>query len=305
MRGYPLLFIYFTVSTAVTAGNTADYSLDPARIGWSSVLFKATKFLVSISSTVSVSDVTETELEKLLIDPGQGIGIEPNGQVQELFLEAHGLGRNSHMSLLLNSNSGAALQRTSHNSGNGLRLRIYRFTDIGAYQKTWRPANNREEKLPEDRWPEWSQRSEDIRPYPEDGRFPIITEPGGLFYIIGAANLDAPGDRYEIPAYFRGQVVILVADVAGREFIDVDYEDQTLSTTVKGKKQAIVVNIRGRDIDGEGEDNFFELLGLHGDIVMHVDPDTRAPLQLIGKVRIVGQVIMRLQTLVRSRHDLK
>jgi hypothetical protein len=299
MRGCTLLFLGLAFSTAMAA-DASDRSLNPTRIGWSSVEFKATKFLVSISSTVSFSDVTDTELQDILIDPGQGSGIEPNGQVHELFLQAEGLGRNSHMSLFVNSNSGAALQRTSHNSGNGLRLRIYRFTDIGAYQKTWRPADNREEKFPEDQWPEWSQRSEDIRPYPDEGMFPIITEPGGLFYIIGAANLNEPGDQYEIPAYFRGQVIILIADVAGQENIDVNYEDRTLSSVVKGKKPAIKINIRGRDI--EGENNIFELLGLRGDIVMHLDPETRAPLQLIGKVRVAGQVVMRLQTLVRARH---
>ena len=106
MHSFPLFFLIISAATA--ANSMAEITLDRIRIGWSSVQFKATKFLVSIKSTVSFSDVTESEIADLLIDPVHGVGVEPNGQVQELYLEANGLGRNSHMSLFLNSDSGTA-----------------------------------------------------------------------------------------------------------------------------------------------------------------------------------------------------
>jgi hypothetical protein len=45
--------------------------------------------------------------------------------------------------------------------------------------------------------------------------------------------------------------------------------------------------------DGDSDDQF-ELLGLRGDIDIHIDPVTRAPIQLEGKVKIAGHAVMRL-----------
>ena len=52
--------------------------------------------------------------------------------------------------------------------------------------------------------------------------------------------------------------------------------------------------IRGEGVEDGDSDDEFELLGLRGDIVLHLDPATRAPLQLEGRVKIAGNAKMRL-----------
>ena len=52
--------------------------------------------------------------------------------------------------------------------------------------------------------------------------------------------------------------------------------------------------MRGEAVDDGDSENEFELLGLRGDIDLHIDPETRAPLQIEGRVKIAGHTIMRL-----------
>jgi hypothetical protein len=89
-------------------------------------------------------------------------------------------------------------------------------------------------------------------------------------------------------------------EVTTPETIKVDYQERDGESSVerKGKQQVITLLIRGEALDdGDGEDEF-ELLGLRGDIIMHMDPKTRAPLQLSGKVKIAGQVTLKIKSLI-------
>jgi hypothetical protein len=286
---------------------TADDTLEPSQVGWSAIQVKATKFFLSVTTGISITDINDLSLQEILLEPGQGNPISPGHSNRELIIGINGLGRHHETRLYLISATGAAVQRISHDSGSRLRHRIYRFTDIGAYQRTWWPVGAEEERLPPDRWPEWSERSKGLRPYTVNPAGSIVTEPAGLLYIIGAAPLYEPGDAYEIMAYMRGHVFPVRVEVVSRENINVNFADHKESGLVqlKGKRPAIKLVIAGspdgrgddpEDDDGDGK-NRFELLGMRGDITMHIDPDTRAPLQLQGKVKILGKVTMRIQSL--------
>ena len=47
--------------------------------------------------------------------------------------------------------------------------------------------------------------------------------------------------------------------------------------------------------EGESDKGEFKLLGLEGDIDLFLEPETRAPLRVDGKIKIVGGVRLRLQ----------
>jgi hypothetical protein len=296
-----VMLLTFFACIAEAQSETAAGRLDASRVGWSAVQIKATKFFISMTAGVSVSEIDAAALRQTLIDPGEGSPTDPGRSTQELVIEINGLGRSHETRLLLNALTGAAVQRTSHDSRGRLRHRIYRFTDAGAWQMSWWPVGAEEERLPPGRWLEWSEQSEGLQPYTIEPVGSIVTEPLGLLYIISAAPLSEPGDRYDTLAYMRGHVFPVHVEVIGRENLRVGFDDHSGQSTVrrKGEQTAIKLSIRGEA--GEDGENRFELFGMRGDILMHLDPETRAPLQLKGKIKFLGQVTMRIQSLTHRR----
>jgi len=270
--------------------------LDPGRVNWSALQFHASKFLVSIDANVGVSDVPADETDALLMDAGEGTAVAAADSTKALTFTTEFFGRKSRADVLLNAADGATLQRTSHDSGKRNRHRIYRYTDIGAYQRTWWPVNDAEEDLPTDQWEQWSKFEEGMRPFPEAIHGEPVADPGSLLYIVGTAPLNEAGDKIEILAYARSNVHRVQVEVAGMETIKVNYEQTggAAPGKKKGKVQALKLMLRGEMIDDGDDDDQFELLGLRGDIDIHIDPVTRAPMQLEGNVKIAGHAVMRL-----------
>jgi len=287
-------------ATPVSA-DCPDTALDASRIGWSSLQFHAAKFFFSVDTEVTTRSLSASDLPEILITTAEGRPVQPDGLVQEIAFATDAFGRHTIMSLLVNADSGAALQRTTHDSGGRYRHRVYRFTDKGAYHKTRWPVGKTEEKLPADRWEEWSEAGEDLRPYPHDAVGELVTDPSGLLYIVGAAKLDQPGDHFEILTYVRKHVHRVHIEVTGTRMIKVNYKERQGANSKhrKDKKQALRLLIRGEPLDDGDDQDEFELLGLRGNIEMLLDPVSRAPLQLTGKVKIAGKVTMRITELVR------
>jgi hypothetical protein len=303
-RAYPLrrwLLWALLASPAATAGLSAAEGglLDASRIGWSNLSYRASKLFITVDADISIVPTSGAQLAQALMEPGEGQAIPPAAAAQTLKFQTAFFGRQSTTTLSLNSDTGAALQRTSHDSGSRYRHRIYRYTDIGAYNRTRWPVGKAEEKLPDDQWPQWSEAGEGMTAYPEAAVGSILTDPAGLLYIVGAAPLDKAGDLFVIYAYVRGHVHRVEIEVAGREQIKLSYEEHGKQVVKhKDKQEALKLLIRGEGLDDGDSEDEFELLGLRGDIVMHIDPRTRAPLQIEGRVKIAGHTKMRIRRLV-------
>ncbi|MFQ5635591.1 MAG: hypothetical protein ACE5G3_09725 [Gammaproteobacteria bacterium] len=271
--------------------------LDDGRIGWSEAHFRASKLFVAVNASVAIVDVPADKLDTLLMRPGEGNAVEALGPAKALIFSTRAFGRRSRAELLIDANSGATLQRTSHDSGSRYRHRIYRYTDAGAYQRTRWPVSQREERLPADQWTQWSRFEEGMRPFPREVRGELITDPAALLYIVGAAPLDRTGDTFETLAYVRKNVHRVRIEVAGIDRIRIDYDQVGGPEPGRraGETRALKLRLRGGGIGGG--DAEFELLGLRGDIDLHIDPETRAPMQLEGRVKIAGHAVMRLTRL--------
>jgi len=296
------MIIFWRFLTALTATLillpeiSVSAQLDPDRVQWSALRFHASKFLVSIDADVGVSDLPANEVDGLLMDPGEGTAVPATDSVKELTFATEFFGRKSQTAVLLNTSDGATLQRTSHDSGKRNRHRIYRYTDTGAYNRTWWPIDKAEEKLPTDQWEKWSKTGEGMSPFPEAIHGETVVDPGSLLYILGTAPLDEAGDTIAILAYARRNVHRVQVEVAGMETIKVDYEQTggAAPGKKKGKVQVLKLLLRGELVDDGDDDDQFELLGLRGDIDIYIDPVTRAPIRLEGNVKIAGHAIMRL-----------
>jgi hypothetical protein len=263
--------------------------LDPDRAAWTSARFHASKFLVSGDATITLENADLAAREEPLMEPREGAPVEPDEELLKLGFKTDSLGNHSQGFLLMNARSGAALQLVQLKED---RYRVSRFTEIGKYLRTHRPKN-REEGLP---YKQWTNHSEELRPFPPAALGAVITEPLALLYIIPAAPLAKPGDHLELLAALRKQVFRVRIEVGKPRQIKIDYKERSSTGTArrKGKITPLRVLVRGEGLNPE-DDEEFEFLGLRGDIELYLQPETGVPVRLTGAIKIVGKVAFHLR----------
>jgi hypothetical protein len=282
-------------ATSIRAAEPAA-ALDPARIGWTAVELAGSRFFVSASSSIALAQMKREDVEGALLTPPQGRPIAPGPGVIEMKYAATLTGQRTAMTLLLDPPTGASLQLMLRDSGRRDRQRNWRFTDIGAYQWTRRPADSKQESLPPE---QWTDTSEGLRPYAGPVTDVPITDATGLIYVLAAAPLQARGDRYEILEFSRRQVHRVTAEVLGTTRVRTDYRERRAGAEVRKKHdiQALRIKRWGETLGPAGEeDDKFALLGLTDGIELAVDPATRLPLQLSGDAPYLGHVTLRLKS---------
>jgi hypothetical protein len=88
-------------------------------------------------------------------------------------------------------------------------------------------------------------------------------------------------------------------EVTGTRAVKVDFVETSAASGTRRRQErieAIALRLRGVPMDAPGDDDEpFELLGLRGDLELLLDPQTRVPLQLKGRVKIAGPLTVRLR----------
>ncbi|MEO7387318.1 MAG: hypothetical protein ABIX37_10315 [Gammaproteobacteria bacterium] len=284
-----------------TALAATPVSFDPARVGWSEIRMTASKLFLTAEARLTLRIVPGTAaMTDLLTVPATPFTpIMPDKDVLELVYDAHGAGLRSRLTLLMDPVTGAALQNTQHGQEGKLRYRIYRFGLEGAYQTTRSPANASEKALMPARW---TDTSEGLRTYPVPPREQPVVETTGLLYAIAAAALDRPGDTVDILVFRRRDTQWVRVEVQPPRDINVRYDELWPKGTVQrsGTVRPLRLSLQGLPVAGGDPDEDLELLGLRGRLELLLDPATRAPLQLSGKVKVLGSVTLKLAA-VRPR----
>lgn len=282
---------------AVLAAQAAGAQpLDPGRPRWAVLDFAASKLFLSATARVEATTRPAGAVADALRATPEGRPLAPGTEVLEMTLAASGFGRDSLTRLWADPGTGAMLQRIQRDAGSRTRQRLYRFTDVGAYHFTRWPADAREAGLPPE---QWSRTSEGMRAWSEAARQQPVTEASVLLWAVGAAALDRPGDRFEALAFSRRQVNRVTIEVTGRRREVVDYVERGPEGSRRRREsaEALVLRLHGAPLEAGTEDDEFELLGLRGDLEILLDPRTRAPLELRGRVKVAGQVTVRLKAM--------
>jgi len=273
-------------------------NLDPSRVGWSELSYRAKKFIFSAGTELVLSSVPSAQAAAELFTPETG---EPRLLGSEgatlLSMETKGLGEDSVTRLWLNPADATALQRDQHSRGKRKRWRAYRYMSDGVASVTHYPTAG-EEGQPREAW---SDRSTGMFEYPEwlgDGA--LVTEPAAIFFVAAAAALDNVGDRIQVPVFSKNKLLLVELEVEGTERLKANYTERSSSgeRRVSGRVDAIRVSIDSRALGPEAEEGDFEFLGLRGDVEMWIDPTTRAPIQISGRVPVAGKANVRLQRAV-------
>ncbi len=267
----------------------AHQALDPARVGWTEVSFHASKFFLSADASMTVEPPNSDNFPEPLMSPGSGVGVALEDEALVLTVRTRAIGKEGLNTLLMNSRTGAAVQFLQTKAD---RYRVSRFTDTGRLMHTWKPGK-KEKKLPRDQWTDYS---EDLRAFPPDAVGQIVAEPAALIYIIAAAPVLEPGDQFRLLTIIRRQVFRVIVEVAEPHTLKTDYMEYSPSGAVRrnSKVTALRLLVRGEGLNPE-DDQEFQMLGMQGDIELYLQPETRLPLQLNGKIKILGKIKFRLR----------
>jgi len=280
------LITVLCIAAMPTAAPAAMPVFDPDRIGWAAVELSASKLLVTMDVSMAVENLPLAAAAARLVTPMSAREESRLNRLVALRFITEGLGRRNEVELMINADTGAALQRTTFRTGNRPKYRVYRFEDDRILRLTRRPASG-EDDLPPDRW---SELSEEVYPYPAGAAGTDIAEATSLIYLATTSTIAGPGDRLEILALASDEFhnVELVgekpADI-GTDYFAIGGKRIERKT---GKTSAVRIAILGRSLVADQEEEF-ELLGLK-DLEIFLDAATRIPLKLRGKVDFFGKV---------------
>jgi hypothetical protein len=267
--------------------------LDPSKVKWSALSYKAKKLTFSMHSNVAVEVVSAAQAASVLRESLQGSALEPEGSnVVVVTLGVEGAGTRSTTSLWIDPKEGFAFQRVQISYGKKKnRNKALRFAADGVQMFFGRAKEGESADRPED-WTGYVDRFDD---YPGwAGADLQVTEPTALFYLLAAAKLDKPGDKVQFPVWSSDNLILMELTVAGIEQLKVDY--MMGGRRIKGTVAALKILVDAQHLDPDSTEDHLDIMGMKGDVTVHLDPKTRAPLQVSGKVPIAGNTKVKLQS---------
>jgi hypothetical protein len=202
------------------------------------------------------------------------------------------LGRLSQSTIWFDGRSGETWQRVVLETGKRERYKASRFTRQGVFTVRVNPTD-RESGQPRERW---TNRRETFYPLTPPSNGASVIEPGVLIYEVAAGGIRKPGETQALSVFSNESVLEIQAEGIGYTILRVDYELTQGGKTrriANSNVKALEVALRAKPTSGAARAEL-ELLGLQGDVIILLDPQSRLPLRVSGRVRYVGQVHIEL-----------
>ena len=256
---------------------------------WSTLKFRARKLFVSARMDIQLSLLEGSEAAAKVSQPFEGEGIEPSGDcVALLNIRSRMAGKKSRLELFLDPANSAAIQYFKWELGDKDQFKDYRFTTTGMARRKVEPLAGEAAQPVE----AWSHVRTEFRPLPEAAVGRPISEPTALPYLISSANLREPGDTFEFYVFSDYDVYRVTGTASG--WVDSRVDFKTAEGRVKGEMSLLEIRFGGEPVGSAG-DGEFELFGLSGDIRALVDVTRQIPVEVQGKMKVLGRVKFRLE----------
>ena len=291
------LSAFALISPAAQGTDIRLDQIDPGRVQWHQVEFRAKKLGFSADTGIEFTTVSAAEAGRELVEMSEGTGLAPSSDVLLMTVSSKGLGRDSRTRLWIDPEDTAAYQREQVDSGKKARYRAVRFSDRGVATTTRRPNSGEETKDNQ----QWTNASAGYAAFPHwAGTDLTVAESLSVFYVLSAAPFEKQGDRVQVPTFSKNNLLLLELTLMGRQKVKVDYIEQSGSAErrVKGSVEALEILVDAKHLDPDSNEAHMEFMGLGGDITILLDPTTRVPLEVSGKVKVAGNVKIRLQRAV-------
>ena len=268
-------------------------------VAWQELRFEAHKWLLS-AGTVTRVELVPAETVALREAPGQ-TGTQPGGPLVALLVTESRLpfGRTESTRTWFDPVTGAALQYEKLLAGRKPALRAGRYTTAGVH--LWRvdPAGESEARQPPEAWTR--RRDGHVVPQPALPLGERLVDSYAMLYLASAAGLE-PGGEARFYNLSRDRLIEL--RLAARQPVErrVRY-DESRSGVVRQRTAAVVVlpiEVSARPAGGGagGDDVDLAFMGLRGALTIYIEVATGVPVAIVGRADKVGEVTVRLASVV-------
>jgi hypothetical protein len=196
-----------------------------------------------------------------------------------------------------NPKDAAALGRIRLRRGNADFKNVYRFTEQGVFRHHREPKDQQEtSKQPE----QWTDVKDTSYAYDLDQLgCPNVTERLVLIYIASAAAAELSKSMQPLSfcVFGRRQLFHVRLKPAGFHSLQVDFIETKQQGEIhrRGEVEALKIALETQPLSSDLEKvEDFSFLGFQEDIAIFIDPVSYLPLQLSGKISMVGNLTIKL-----------
>jgi hypothetical protein len=284
-------------------------TLDPDRVLWSRLTFRAKGAVVDVEVDVGLAFFSAAEFESIWRTNPRSIPVPSLSQkiyaIQVKRVIDHIFSRPVTLSnqVLFEPIQAAAFHRVRLRQGKDNIKRTYWFSREGVHRLRTKPSNKGETS--EDP-ATWTDARTSFYPYDlTQLGCSQVTDPLLLIYLLSAARMDNKGDSLSLCVFGKQQLHRVRMRVEGLHALEVDYSEKREEGKVrkKGKVDGLRVSLEAQSLHPDLNDaENFSFLGFHKDITIDIDPKLRIPLQVSGRIPTVGAVTMKLSGVAIQEH---
>jgi hypothetical protein len=290
-------------SNSTRAQSYSQIELDPKRVPWTQLSYRIKNFSAEVDVQVQLESLPAAEVEAALIKSPQGVPIEtwsPQSNritvqywVDSIFKSP--VKTINHV--WFNPKDATALGRIRLRRGNADFKKVYRFTEQGVFRHQREPKNQEEtSKQPE----KWTDVKDIFYAYNLDQLgCPNVTERLVLIYIASAsaAEISKSMQPLSFCVFGRRQLFHVRLKPEGFHSLKVDFIEKKQHGEIRrrGEVEALKIVLETQPLASDlkkVED--FSFLGFQEDIAIFIDPVSYLPLQLSGKISMVGNLTIKL-----------
>ncbi|REJ80088.1 MAG: hypothetical protein DWQ30_13400 [Acidobacteria bacterium] len=258
---------------------------------WSRLELVAKKLVLKAQEKVEAEMLSPQAVQERLQEYAEHRGADPHGETMAITTVTTFLGRSSRIETLLRPDL-EGLQRCLVESGERARFKTYRFGPEEVVAHRGEPAGAPERSLPAD---QWSRTSETRIPVEARRADEVLTD--AIALLVAPARLSR--ERLRSGVSFR---VFSGSDEQRVSLRETGVEQHTVDYTlgdgsrIHGPRPLRIFEITPQPTR-DGADAF-ELLGMEGPLVVRVDYEHLVPVEIEGRMPVLGTIVIRLEQAV-------
>jgi len=275
---------------------------DANKIIWKSLTFKAESFFGTVKNDIQIKIMPVSKSEQFFITSPTGQVLNVAGpdlfsiSVLSVIEPIIGASEYINSQAWYDPKPATVMQRTRLRQGKEKWQKTYRFTNKGVFRLRKKPDNMDETRMSPERW---TNREGSYYPYgvQNDGCLRVL-EPSILLYLASFIDPGGKEAPLSLCVFNKKQLHQVFIHKAGVNRLKVNYIARSGEREVHRMEEIETLKLvsKSRSLVAPNEEaEPFSFLGLKGDFDIYIDKASRIPVQVSGRVPIVGRTDFQLR----------